>query len=332
MRLIGTLPTQDDAENLSAWMTVEGMANHVDLVDGKFEIWIKEEDHVAVARDALRAFLNNPKDAKFADARRRVAILERERQLKQRRHAQNVYTMDQVRGEQARTPLVFALIAIAVAVGLFTSFGNSLHSVWFRSLSFVHLRPNDLTQVVESQLESAESLKFWSLRRGELWRLITPIFIHFGTVHLIFNLLWLWQLGRAFEQRFGSWWLLLLVLAAAALGNLAEVAVPSSWGGMRVVTDHGHGVLNFGGMSGVVYSLFGFLWVRSVIDPSQRQLQLSSGTIAIMLGWLLFCSLPISEEILGSKTANWAHGLGLAVGIAAAFLGYWLRRPFQQSS
>jgi GlpG protein len=330
MRIIGTVATLEDAETLSAWMTAEGLENHVDQVDSKFELWIKDEDQVPAARQALEAYLANPRDAKYREAKGRVALIEREKILAQRRYQQNIQTLGNVRSQQAKTPLVFTLLGICVLVALFTSFGEKKDTIWFRSLAFTHLEPEVVNRVKESERETEQSLKFWSIRRGEVWRMVTPIFIHFGTVHLIFNMLWLVQLGRAIEQRFGSWWLLALVISAAIVGNTFEVWIPSAWGGMRVGIDQGHGLLALGGMSGVVYALFGFIWVRSVIDP-RNQFNITTGTVVIMLGWLVFCALPMSESVLGFKVANWAHGLGLAVGIAGAYLGYWVQESRRKS-
>ena len=46
---------------------------------------------------------------------------------------------------------------------------------------------------------------FLSLERvilsGEWWRLVTPMFIHFSWIHIIFNLLWCVELGKKIERR-----------------------------------------------------------------------------------------------------------------------------------
>ena len=55
------------------------------------------------------------------------------------------------------------------------------------------------------------------IRHGQLWRLITPIFIHFGPLHIFFNMLWLRDLGSMIEGRQSSWRLALLVLVIAAV-------------------------------------------------------------------------------------------------------------------
>ena len=55
------------------------------------------------------------------------------------------------------------------------------------------------------------------IRQGEVWRFITPILIHFPTsniliAHILFNMLWLRDIGCMFEARLGWWYLVVFVL------------------------------------------------------------------------------------------------------------------------
>ena len=47
---------------------------------------------------------------------------------------------------------------------------------------------------------------------GHFWRFITPIFLHFGLMHFVFNMFWLVVLGGKIERGAGSMQLFLLVL------------------------------------------------------------------------------------------------------------------------
>src|SRR4029077_17402348 len=60
------------------------------------------------------------------------------------------------------------------------------------------------------------------IRHGQIWRLVTPMLIHFGALHILFNMLWLRDLGSMIEGRQSSWLLGLLVLVVAACSNLAQ--------------------------------------------------------------------------------------------------------------
>ena len=322
MRLIGSISNFQEAESFSAWLTAEGFENHIEHEGNEFQVWIKEEDRVEAARLGLAAFRENPLDKRFVEAKHRASEIVREKQLYQRRFQKNVQSgRVAAPSSVGKAPLTITLLMISLVVALFTSFGEDMKSIWFQSLAFCHITPEELRDIAKDSAPSLESLKFWSIRKGEFWRLITPMFIHFGTVHLIFNMVWLIQLGRAIEVRFGSVWLLVLAFSAAAIGNFVECLIPDSWNGISFGVLGGHGLVALGGMSGVVYALFGFVWIRSLIDPLNR-FQVQTSTVVIMLGWLFFCMLPQASDVIGSNVANWAHALGLLVGMAAAWLGW----------
>lgn len=138
-------------------------------------------------------------------------------------------------------------------------------------------------------------------RRGEYWRLLTPVFLHFGVLHIAFNALWTWELGRRLEQARGPVTLLAVLVLAGSGGNIAQYIA-------------GEGLL-FGGMSGVIYALLGYAWVWSRLrdDPLLR---LPPGLTAFMIGWLFICMSGIVEALGFGAIANAAHAAGLVIGAA----------------
>ena len=64
----------------------------------------------------------------------------------------------------------------------------------------------------------AQSLSL--LRRGQWWRLGAAMFLHFGFLHLLFNMYALWNLGPPLETVFGTVPFLALYLLSGLAGNL----------------------------------------------------------------------------------------------------------------
>ncbi len=95
---------------------------------------------------------------------------------------------------------------------------------------------------------------------------MTPIFLHFGLIHLLFNMVFLYQLGGMIEARRGPWRYLLLGLVCAVLSNIAQYGLSTiGWEDGRFVVQM-PGL--FGGMSGVLYGLFGYIWMKSRYEPA----------------------------------------------------------------
>ncbi len=137
------------------------------------------------------------------------------------------------------------------------------------------------------------------IRSGQYWRLITPIFIHFGILHIVFNSLWLWELGGAIERTSQAWKLGALVFVIGLVSNLGQYI---------------YGGPYFGGMSGVVYGLLGYVWAQGKFNPAAR-LILNQYVMVMMLVWFALCWTGMLGPI-----ANMAHTVGLLAGVLWGWL------------
>jgi GlpG protein len=153
-----------------------------------------------------------------------------------------------------------------------------------------------------------------TITTGQVWRLVTPIFLHFGILHLAFNMLVLFDLASLIETRRGSLFLLMLVLVTAVGSNLAEYYLPNPM----------HPDPRFGGISGVNYALFGYAWIKGKYQP-YLGIGVAPQTVTIMLFWLVLCFTPLMPNI-----ANMAHVAGLIGGVSFAYVPYLLKRMRQR--
>lgn len=140
------------------------------------------------------------------------------------------------------------------------------------------------------------------LDSGEMWRWITPALLHFGLWHISFNLFAWWIFGGLVEKVQSPLRLLGLFLALAVIGNVAQFF----WGGNQ-----------FGGLSGVVYGLLGYLWIYPRVNPA-APFRLPQGMVVFM--WLMVAIgfLPFMPF------ANLAHLGGLLGGCALGAVLAWL--------
>lgn len=141
---------------------------------------------------------------------------------------------------------------------------------------------------------------------SEPWRLFGPALLHGNELHIIFNLLWWLELGRVIERFQSSFQLLWVTLASAAISNLAQFLVAGPY---------------FGGLSGVVYALLGYLWLYGKVNPAAGY-GLRREIVIMMLAWLVICMTGLVGSI-----ANTAHVAGLLSGcLFGAVTGWWRRQ------
>lgn len=142
-----------------------------------------------------------------------------------------------------------------------------------------------------------------TLTSGQVWRLLSPAFLHFGWMHLIFNLMWVWYFGRQIEALQGSLTMLLLLLVAGVGANIAQYMT---------------GTVLFGGMSGVVYALLAHVWLMSRRAPKSGFF-VPQMLVVFMLGWMVFTMTDMASSVGFGNVANEAHLGGLLVGLVTGW-------------
>lgn len=286
MRQVGVIPNSELANRFAEYLRATGIACTVDRTENGSIVWVHDDDMVANAKAELPNFLANPNDERYRAAmqqatdRARIAIAERAAS-----RGKTIYVADRWnRPIYQIAPLTIVLVAISVVLSLMMGFPPKIAYLRWLLIS---------TDGTMRQIMS-----------GEVWRLVSPIFLHFSQAHLIFNMLNLWYFGRDIESRIGTFRYLIIVLVTAIFSNMAQfIAVDPV----------------FGGMSGVVYGLFGYIWVKSKMDP-ESGFWLPQSTVVIMLLWHVACVAGIIQNV-----ANWCHGGGLVAGVTIAFVGVMLK-------
>ena len=313
MRHIGTLDKEPEAHRFAAHLATEGIQAHAEFDRDTWAIWVKDENRVVGARDALDDFRRDPDAANYRGAERAAESLRREEVRRNEQAKKHIHTMRgkwKSGGASRRKPLILTLIVISVGVAMATNLGDDRQGSVLRTLMF---RDGQHEQDLTIDWATTDA-RLIDISNGEVWRTITPIFIHFGAMHLVFNMIMVFQLGSLVEDRRGTVRMGLMVLAIAIVSNLFQALVPADWGG---------GV-NFGGMSGVLYGIFGYLFIKSRWEPDLG-MRIPQSTVIILLLWMFLGFTQVLDSLIGASMANWAHGIGFLTGVIIAAIPLALR-------
>ena len=278
-----------DLRLFSKYLWQLGIRHRINEHSGNQLLWVGREEHqqqvLALFEQLKRGELQLTAQSNHADpkmASRLIGLL-------------NTYR---------RLPAVLTLILIClICFPLTVGYEKGENSALLHWLTFVDFQ-------IRGDLIYSTDLTH-SLKAGELWRLWTPMFIHFGWVHLVFNLLWVWEIGRRIELLHKAHAILLITAVSSLAANLAQYWLS--------------GPALFGGMSGVVYAYLGYSFVWSRLQPS-RSFGLPEGIYIFVLIWLALGFSGVIDTFGFASIANGAHLGGLVAGGMMGWAAFFLSR------
>lgn len=230
---------------------------------GQFALWLIHSEDQVEAEAELKQFLTEPNHPKYQASSWDMA------ETRQNKfHYQTPSFMSLLKAKAGVATLSIMLICSVIFILQQLGWGEAI----FASLHFPALDG----------------------QQWQIWRWFTHALLHFSALHIIFNLLWWWQLGGDIEKRLGSVKLIEIFLISAAVSGTGQYWVEGA---------------NFGGLSGVVYALVGYLWMLTWKRP-ELGLIIQRPIVGFMLVWLI---LGFFQPFLA--IANMAHLTGLVSGI-----------------
>jgi len=146
------------------------------------------------------------------------------------------------------------------------------------------------------------------VQRGELWRLITSMFLHGGWLHWLANSWALYQLGTLYEVLFGSKRFALIYFSTGIIAGVASS-----------MYNHGPAV----GASGAVFGIMGAFIFSIIRSPLYRHQPWTRSLIAQLVFWIVvnlaIGYLPFIDNV--------AHIGGLVSGLLLGLIPHRIPPP-----
>ena len=282
------LPGEIDLAIFSQGLVRNRIFHRISESGGYQLVWVADDSALLSVRALWADFQSGKFDAYLAVASSHVVPAERGSDLKT--------ATKKLLAELPAAPLTLTLI-LACLICYPITIDVQPFSDWLRLFNFTDFH------IFQDRIYFADLGH--TLDSGQYWRLVSPMFLHFGILHLVFNLVWLLNFGRRIESVNGALWLLVLVLATSLCANLLQY-----WAA-------GPGLV--GGMSGVIYGLVGFGLTWHLFQPHQ-----SHGIpVAVYIALLVFLGIGfsgIADVLFQVSLANWAHLGGLLSGMGLGAL------------
>ncbi|HEU64035.1 MAG: Rhomboid protease GlpG [Candidatus Anoxychlamydiales bacterium] len=162
---------------------------------------------------------------------------------------------------------------------------------------------------------------FEKIREGQVWRLFTPAILHSGILHILFNMLWLWYLGKLMEPRLRFVRFFLFIIIVAVVSNTFQYLMGGPY---------------FLGFSGIITGMIGYIFVRQKAAPWEGYNV--PNAIFYFIGIFIFAMMFLQVgsflfQVFKPKVgftpgiANTAHIVGALVGMALAKVPFFTWRP-----
>ncbi|QDT55334.1 Rhomboid protease GlpG [Caulifigura coniformis] len=283
MRRLGLLTSKAAADQFAHHLESLGLEARRDQTAAGTEFWLYDEDRVEEIRKVLERYERGefvPIDIPPPAPTPEVAAPRTTTPTAPRRPSRLATFSPE--------PWTVLICVLSIAATLLTGFFH-VPTQFSRALAII---PLNVSAEGASWSPADDNPLLW-VSRGEVWRLFTPALIHGHILHIIFNLQWFYVCASVVERIRGTWRLAGLTILSAGASNLAQYA----WAGPM-----------FCGLSGVGYALYGYVWMKSLLQPETR-FHVPRSLHIMFWVWTLICFsglLPI---------ANGAHATGLAVGI-----------------
>jgi len=270
------LDVEIDLLPLSRNLKQRGIDHQINEESGKQVVWVRFESHLDYVRTAIEHFqagdFAGPEHLSDSSALPDSKLIWRQLYS----NGKKFFAVF------LQAPVTMTLITVCCLVALVSQMGAVTSSVRFL---FYPVIAND---GVGSLLASINSVELFL-------RTLGPMFLHFGVLHLVFNMLWLWYFGRQLENHYPSWWFLIVVVFTSFAANATQYLAS--------------GFNNFGGMSGVVYGLVAYTWILHSLLPHSR-LMLNHSMFVFFIA-----ALVLMEVLASSWIATAAHLGGLIAGL-----------------
>ena len=271
-----------DLLSYSQFLKHQGLRHRIVEESGMQSIYVESAHEVQFIEQSLQSYIDGKE------------ILQQQRQKIGGSSPSAKRIVHSVLSAFIQSPRTLILILPCLVVAAITSLGNEVTRLDFL---FYPLIDSSSLGALIADINSP----------GEAIATLTPMLLHFGELHLVFNMLWLWYFGKQLESLQPISMFIALVIITAFVSNTTQY----------LAIDYN----NFGGMSGVVYGLVGYTWVIHAFMPRSYLLINTNMFVFFVI------ALVLMEVVASSWIATAAHVGGLVSGViigAATVLYYRL--------